>query len=161
MCWMSFTVQDYYDMKNIFRLTMTWFFMKSEKNHVMNVIQSWRPVRLEKKHLHCEHNMIFYEERKSSCDECHSKLKTTTTWENTCTLTITWFFMKSEKNHVMNVIQSWRPIRLEKTLARWPLHDFIWGAKKLMCWVSFRVEDLDDLRKHLHIDPNMIFYEER
>ena len=30
-----------------------------------------------------------------------------------------------------------------------------------MCWVSFRFEDLDDLRKHIHIDRNMIFYEER
>ena len=29
-------------------------------------------------------------------------------------------FMKSEKVHVMNVIQSWRPLQLEKTLARWP-----------------------------------------
>ena len=27
--------------------------------------------------------------------------------------------------------------------------------------MSFRVEDLDDLRKHIHIDRNMIFYEER
>ena len=26
-----------------------------------------------------------------------------------------------------------------------------------MCWVSFRVEDLHDLRKHIHIDRNMIF----
>ena len=42
-----------------------------------------------RKHLHVDHNMIFYEEQKSSCDECHSKLKTTTTWENTFTLTIT------------------------------------------------------------------------
>ena len=73
-----------------------------------------------RKHFHVDHNMIFYEKRKSSCDECHSKLMTTTTWENTCTLTITWFFMKSKKVHVMNVIQSWRPLQLEKTLARWP-----------------------------------------
>ena len=28
--------------------------------------------------------------------------------------------LKSEKVHVMNVIQSWKPIQLEKTLARWP-----------------------------------------
>ena len=27
--------------------------------------------------------------------------------------------------------------------------------------MSFRVEELDDLRKHIHIDRNMIFYEER
>ena len=30
-----------------------------------------------------------------------------------------------------------------------------------MCCVSFRVEDLDDLRKHIYIDRNLIFYEER
>ena len=143
--------------------------MKSKKVHVMNVIHSWRSLRLEKtysrwplhdflwrankfmcwmlftvedhynlrKHIHIDHNMIFYEERKTSSDECHSELKTSTTWENTCTLTITWFFMNSEKIHVilvtitwsfmnseklhvMNVIQSWRPQRLEKTHARWP-----------------------------------------
>ena len=40
-----------------------------------------------RKHLHIEHNMMFYEERRSSCDECHSELKTTTTRENNCTLT--------------------------------------------------------------------------
>jgi len=63
-----------------------------------------------RKHLHVDHNMIFYEERKSSCDECHSKSKTTTTWENTCTLTLTWFFMKSEKVHVrihICIFQEW------------------------------------------------------
>ena len=27
--------------------------------------------------------------------------------------------------------------------------------------MSFRVEDLNDLRKHMHIDHNMIFYEEQ
>ena len=101
--------------------------------------------------------MIFYEERKGSCVECHSKLKTITTWENTCTLTITWVFMKSEKGHVMNVIQSWRPLRLEKTFARWPWHDFLWIAKKFVWWMSFKVEDHFDLRKHLHVDHNMIF----
>ena len=42
-----------------------------------------------RKHLHVDHIMIFYEERKSSCVECHSELKTTTTRENTCTLNIT------------------------------------------------------------------------
>ena len=31
------------------------------------------------KHIQVDHNMIFYEKRKSSCDECHTKLKTTTT----------------------------------------------------------------------------------
>ena len=27
--------------------------------------------------------------------------------------------------------------------------------------MSFRVEDHNDLRKHMHVDHNMIFYEER
>ena len=70
-------------------------------------------------------------------------------------------FMKNEKVHVMNVIQSWRPVRLEKTLARWPKHDFLWRAKKFVCWMSFKVEDHYNLRKHLHVEHNMIFYEEQ
>ena len=87
MWWMSFKVEDHYDLR---------------------------------KHLHVDHNMIFYEERKSSSDECHSKLRTITTWENTFSLTITWLFMKSKKIQVINVIQSWGPLQLEKPLAHWP-----------------------------------------
>ena len=146
-----------------------------------------------RKHLHVDHNMIFYEEQKSSCDECHSKLKTTTTWENTCTLTITWFFMKSEcwmpfwvedhydlKKHLQvdhNMIflifykerksscvechSQFKITTTWKTYSGWPWHDFLWRAKKFVCWMSFRVEDHYDLRKHLHVDHNMIFYEEQ
>ena len=160
--------------ENTCTLTKTWFFMKSEKVHLLNVIHSWRSLRLEetysrwpkhdflwraknfmwwmsfkvedhydlRKHLHVDYNMNFYEERKSSCDECHTKLKTTTTWENTCTLTITWFFMKSEKVHVMNVIQSQRPLRLEKTLAHWPRHDFLWRVKKFMWFFFYHIFNL-------------------
>ena len=112
-----------------------------------------------RKHFYVDQDMIFYEERKKSCDECHSKLKTNTTWENTCTLTITWFFMKSKKSCVERH-SSWRPLRLEKTFARWPRHDFLWRAKKFMWLMSFKVEDHYDLRKHLHVDHDMIFYEE-
>ena len=105
--------------ENTCTLTITWYFMKTEK------FMCWISFRVKdhydlKKHLHVDHNMISYEERKSSCDECHSKSKTTTTWENTCTFTIKWFLMRSEKVHVLNVIQSWRPPQLENTLARWP-----------------------------------------
>ena len=51
-----------------------------------------------RKHLHVDHNMILYEERKSSCVECHSESKTSTTWENTSTLTETWFLYEERKN---------------------------------------------------------------
>ena len=104
--------------------------------------------------------MIFYEEQKKFIC-CHSQLKITTTWRNIFTLTKTCFFIKSEKVHVLNVIQSWRPLRLEKTLVRWPKHDFLWRVKKFICWMSFTVEDHYDLKKHIHADHNMIFYEER
>jgi len=62
--------------------------MNCEKHHVMNVIQSFFLAQMSftvedhndlRKHMHIDHNMIFYEERKTSCDECHSELKTTTT----------------------------------------------------------------------------------
>ena len=81
-----------------------------------------------RKHLHVDHNMIFYEARKSSCVECHSGLKITTTW---------------------------------KTYSGWPWHDISWREKKFMCWMPFKVKDHYDLRKHLHVDHNMIFYDER
>ena len=64
--------------------------MKSKQVHVLNVIQSFLSRR-----------------------ECHSQLKTTMTWEIIFTLTITWLFMNSEKVPVMNVIQSWRLLKLE------------------------------------------------
>ena len=60
MWWMSFKVEDHYDLR---------------------------------KHLHVDYNMNFYEERKSSCDENHSELKTSTTWENTSTL---WYVINME-----------------------------------------------------------------
>ena len=149
---MSFRVENHYDLRKHLHVDHDMIFYEEWKSHVINVIQSQRPIRLEKtlahwpwhdflwrarkimwwmsfkvedhynlrNHLHIDHNMIFYEEQKSSSDECHSKLRTITTWENTFRLTITWLFMKSKKVQVINVIQSWGPLQLEKPLAHWP-----------------------------------------
>ena len=112
--------------------------MKSEK------FKLWMSFKVEdhydlRKHLHVDHNMIFDEERKSSCDECHSELKTTTTWENTCTLTITWFFYEEQISSCVECHSEF----------------FV------LAEMSFTVEDHYDFRKHINIYHNMIFYEER
>ena len=112
-----------------------------------------------RKHLHVDYNMIFYEERKSSCDECHSKLKTTTTWENTCTLTITWFFMKSEKVHVLNAIQSWRSLRLEKNIFKLTITWFLLFIKseKFLSWMSFTVQDHYNMKNIFRLTVTWFF----
>ena len=125
---MSFKVKDHYDLRKICMLTMTWFCMKSEKVRVLNASQSWRSLRLDNIFKLTITWFFFYKERKSSCLECHSQFKITTTW---------------------------------KTYSGWPWHDFLWRVKKFMWWMSFKVEDHYDLRKHLHVDHNMIFYEEQ
>ena len=78
---MSFRVEDHYDLKKRLQVDHNMiflFFIKSEKVHVLNVIHSSRSLRHEK-HIQVDHDMIFHEEPKSSCVECHSKFKTTTT----------------------------------------------------------------------------------
>ena len=46
MWWMSFRVEDHYDLRKHLHVDHNMIFMKSEKVHVLNVIHSWRSLRL-------------------------------------------------------------------------------------------------------------------
>ena len=50
-----------------------------------------------RKHLHVDHNMIFYEEPKSSCVECHSELYATLR-PCFCTYLCKYTYKRVEKN---------------------------------------------------------------
>ena len=76
---MSFRVEDHYDLRNHIHVDHNMIFLVSAKTFTCYMSFTVEDHYDLIKHIHFDHIMIFYEKRKSSCVECHSELKTTTT----------------------------------------------------------------------------------